>query len=46
MLPEDDHVNETCRSVLNVLVQIIDFLYIYTHTCVCVCVCVCMYWCV
>jgi len=26
MLPEDDRVIETCRSVLNVLMQILDFL--------------------
>jgi len=45
MLPEDDRVIETCRSVLNVLMYILDFLnyiyiYIYTHVCVCVCWCV------
>ena len=26
MLPEDDRVIETCRSVLSVLMQILDFL--------------------
>jgi len=34
MLPEDDRVIETCRCVLNVLMQILDFLnniYIYMH---------------
>jgi len=39
MLPEDDRVIETCRSVLNVLMQILDFLnyiYIYVHVLVCV----------
>jgi len=41
MFPEDDRVNETCRSVLNVLMLILDFLnYIYIYICVCVCVCV------
>ena len=43
MLPEDDRVIETCRSVLNVLMLILDFLnniYIYIYMCVCVCVCV------
>ena len=42
-LPEDDHVTETCRSVLSVLLQILDFLskiYIYIYMCVCVLVCV------
>jgi len=32
MLPEDDHVIETCRSVLNILIYILDLLtniYIY-----------------
>ena len=37
---------EICRSVLNVLMLISDFLnyiyiYIYIYVCVCVCVCVC-----
>jgi len=41
MLPEDDCVIETCRSVLNVLMQILDFLnniyiYLYMHVLVCV----------
>ena len=39
MLPEDDRVIETCRSVLNVLIQILDCLnniYIYMHVLVCV----------
>jgi len=42
MLPEDDRVIETCRSVLNVLMKILDFLniyiyiYIYVHVLVCV----------
>jgi len=45
MLPEDDHVIETCRSVLNVLMSVLDFLnniyiYIYIYVCVCVCACV------
>jgi len=51
ILPEDDRVIETCRSVL---MQILDFLnntyiyiYIYIHiyiyfVCVCVCVLVCV----
>ena len=41
MLLEDDRVIETCRSVLSVLMLILDFsnnIYI----CVCVCVCVCV----
>jgi len=46
MLPEDDRVIETCRSVLNVLMQILYFLnyinIIYMHVLVCVCVCVCV----
>ena len=45
MLPEDDRVIETCKSVLNVLMQILDFLnniYIYIYMCVCVCVCACV----
>jgi len=29
MLPEDDPMIETCRSVLNELMNILDFLYIY-----------------
>jgi len=48
MLPEDDRAIETCRSVLSVLMQILNFLsnvckyiYIYIYVCVCVCVCVC-----
>jgi len=46
MLPEDDRVIETCRSVLNVLMQILyflNFIYIYIYkiyACVGVCVCV------
>jgi hypothetical protein len=45
MLPEDDRMIETCSSVLNVLMQILDFLnniyiyiyiYIYMHMLVCV----------
>jgi len=39
MLPEDDRVIETCRSVLNVLIYILDSLnniYIYMHVLVCV----------
>jgi len=44
MLPEDDRVIETCRSVLNILMQILYFLNnIYIYVCVCVCVCVCAY---
>jgi len=47
MLHEDDRVIETCRSVLSVLMQILDFLnYIYIYMCVCVCVCVCVCACV
>jgi len=43
MLPEDDRVIETCRSVLNVLMYIFYLLnYIYIYICVCVCMC----WCV
>jgi len=47
MLPEDDCEIETSRSVLNVLMSILDFLkniyiYIYIYVCVCVCVCVCV----
>jgi len=39
MLPEDDGMIETCRSVLSVLMQILDSLnYIYIYICVCVCV--------
>jgi len=38
MLPEDDRVIETCRSVLNVLMQILDFLNnIYICACAGVC---------
>jgi len=41
MLPEDDRAIETCRSVLNVLMYILDFLNnIYIYVCVCVCACV------
>ena len=29
MLPEDDRVFETCRSFVNVLMQILDLLNIY-----------------
>jgi len=44
MLPEDDRVIETCRSVLNVLMQnfillklyIYIYVYIYMHVLVCV----------
>jgi hypothetical protein len=42
-------VIETCRSVVNVLMYILDFLnniYIYIYMCVCVCVCVCVRVCV
>ena len=47
MLPEDDRVIETCRSVLSVLIQILDFLNnIYMCVCVCVCVCACVGVCV
>ena len=47
MLPDDDRVIETCKSVLNVLMKILDFLnniyiYIYIYICVCVCVCACV----
>jgi len=43
MLPEDDRVIELCRSVSNVLMQILDFLNnIYIYMCVCVYMC----WCV
>jgi len=37
MLPEDDHVIETCRSILSVLMYILDFLnniYVYVLVCV------------
>ena len=38
MLPEDDRVIETCRSVLNVLMTILDFLnYIYMYIYICMC---------
>jgi len=40
MLPEDDRVIETCSSVLNVLMQILDFLNCM-YACVCACVGVC-----
>ena len=44
MLHEDDCVIETCRSVLNFVMQILDFLNnIYIYVCVCVCVCVCVH---
>jgi len=37
MLTEDDRVIETCRGVLNVLMQSLDFLNnIYVHLLVCV----------
>ena len=39
MLLEDDRVIETCRSVLNTLMKILDFLnniYIYISMCWCV----------
>jgi len=43
MFPEDDRVNETCRSVLNVLMLILDFLnYIYIHIYIYIYVCVCV----
>jgi hypothetical protein len=36
MLPEDDRVIETCRRVLNILIQILDFLNnMYVHVLVC-----------
>jgi len=45
MLPEDDCVIEICRSVLKVLMYILDFLnyiyiyiYIYIYMCMCWCV--------
>jgi len=38
MFPEDDRVIETCRSVLSVLMQILDFLN-NIHMCMCWCVC-------
>jgi len=40
MLSEDDRVIETCRNVLNVLMQIVEFLnniYIYIYAFVGVC---------
>ena len=38
MLPEDDRVIETCRSVLNVLIYILDSLNnTYIYACVGVC---------
>ena len=55
MLPEDDRVIETCRSVLNVLMLIIYFLNnidmctcwcVCVHVLVCVCVCACVGVCV
>jgi len=37
MLPEDDRVIETCRSILIVLMRILDFLNnIFVHVLVCV----------
>ena len=39
MLPEDEYVIETCRSILSVLMLILDFwnnIYIYMHVLVCV----------
>jgi len=42
MLQEDDRVIETCRIVLNAIIQILDLLNnIYICVCVCVCVCAC-----
>ena len=41
MLPEDDRVIETCRSVLSVFMEILDLLnniYIYIYMCICWCV--------
>ena len=38
-LPADDRMIKTCRSVLNILMQILDFLN-NIYICVCVCVCV------
>ena len=36
MLPEDDRMTETCRSVLSVLMSILDLLNnIYIYVCVC-----------
>jgi len=41
MLPEDDRVIETRRSVLSVLIQILDLVNnLHVYVCVCVCVCV------
>jgi len=37
MLPEDDRVIETCRSVLNALMQILD-LVSNTYKCICWCI--------
>jgi len=35
MLPEDDRVIETCRSILNVLIEILDFLNnMYVYICI------------
>ena len=42
MLPKDDRVIETCRSVLNIL-DFLNNIYIYRFVCVCVCVCVCAF---
>jgi len=39
MPSEDDRVIKTCRSILNVLMWILDFLnniYVYVHVLVCV----------
>ena len=49
MLPEHDRMIETCRSDLNVLIKILDFLnniYIYIYIYIYVCVCVCVFACV
>ena len=43
MLPEDDRVIETCRSVLSVSMYVLDFLNnIYVYVCVRACVCACV----
>ena len=36
MLPEDDRMIETCRSVLSVLMQILNYLRLYMCICWCV----------
>ena len=36
MLPEDDRMIETCRSVLSVLMQILDYERLYMCICWCV----------